>query len=182
MRGSQLMAKCRQDQQSGGRCAGTLFFLEVIGVDTPSHHGQEAAQKDIAHHRSHVDVLWPINLDAEERHKNKRNGEYQINPNQPTNLAGHTRLGRSLLARSGVGLLPRLFPIQAGGVLGPLKAGAIVRVGAGLAIHSRKSKSDRHAYAPLTLKQLKHRLLAHIGLGEHGRGSLLHDLRAGELG
>ena len=120
MRGSQLMAKCRQDQQSGGRCAGTLFFLEVIGVDTPSHHGQEAAQKDIAHHRGHVDVLWPIYLDAEEGHKNERDGKNQINPNQPADLTRHARLGRSLLAWSGLGLLTRLFPIQAGGVLGPL--------------------------------------------------------------
>jgi len=121
-----------------------LLFLEVVGIDTPSHHGQETAQEDIAHHRSHIDVLWPVNLDAEERHKNKRNGKNQINPNESTDLAGHTRFGRPLLTRSGLSLLPRLLPIQAGGVLGPLKARAIVRVGAGLAIHSWKSKSDRH--------------------------------------
>jgi len=100
--------------------AAGLLFLEVVGIDTPSHHGQESAQKDIAHHRSHVDVLWPINLDAEEGHKNERDGKNQINPNQSADLTRHTRLGRSLLTWSGVGLLPRLFIIQAGGVLRPL--------------------------------------------------------------
>ena len=34
----------------------------------------------------------------------------------------------------------------------------------------------------LLLQQLEHRLLGRVGLGQNGGGSLLHDLRAGELG
>ena len=35
---------------------------------------------------------------------------------------------------------------------------------------------------PLALEQLQHGLLAHVGLSQHRRGGLLHDLRAGQLG
>ena len=34
----------------------------------------------------------------------------------------------------------------------------------------------------LLLQQLEHRLLGRVGLGQNGGGSLLHDLRASQLG
>ena len=34
----------------------------------------------------------------------------------------------------------------------------------------------------LLLQQLEHRLLRRVGLGQNGGGSLLHDLRASQLG
>ena len=139
------MAKCRHDQQSGAPCppgaplgfarseapaargglARGLLLLEVVDIDPPGHQKAEGPQEEVSHHCGHVDVFWPVHLNAKEGHEDERNGEDQIDPYLSADLARLARLDHALLAGQLSSHLAWLFVIQASGVLRPLKAGRI---------------------------------------------------------
>jgi hypothetical protein len=103
MRGSQLMAKCRQDQQSGRPwVAGLgLFFTEVVDIDPPGHEEAEGPQEDVAHHCRHVDV-WPVDPHACKGHEDERNGKNQVDANGAADRANGLHALRAV-GRFGLG-------------------------------------------------------------------------------